>query len=76
METLFITNGETKLVLIPERETERVLLDELMKQGKIQVDFVRGPVDVLGKPAQGGVIIQPEFTIVKDTDDTPEVKEM
>lgn len=66
METIFISNGVTKLILIPERDTEKQLIDELMKAGAIRVDFVRGPVDVLGTPAQGGLLLSPQTTDIKD----------
>ena len=44
MEAIFITNGGTRLVLIPEKEIERILLEELLSKGYIQADLVRGPV--------------------------------
>lgn len=58
MKTIFVTNGKTRLVLIPERDTEKILVDELMQSGDLVVDVIRGPVDVLGMPAQGGLIIK------------------
>lgn len=70
MEAIFVTNGETKLVLIPERETERILLDELMQRGDVIAHFVRGPVDILGKPAQGGVVLKAEGEKANDTSET------
>lgn len=72
METIFISNGETKLILIPERETEKQLVAELMSQGTITVDFVRGPVDVLGTPAQGGILLRSSST-VNDKAETQDV---
>lgn len=65
MEVVFITNGGTKLVLIPEKEIERALLEELLTKGSIKADIVKGPVDILGTPAQGGLLIKP-----KEQDDT------
>ena len=64
MEVVFITNGGTKLVLIPEREIERVLIEELLAKGTIQADIVKGPVDVLGSPAQGGLLLTPKENYV------------
>lgn len=58
MKTIFVTNGKTRLVLIPERDAEKILIDELMQSGDLIVDIIRGPVDVLGSPAQGGLIIK------------------
>jgi len=60
MEAIFITNGGTRLVLIPEKEIERILLEELLSKGYIQADLVKGPVDVLGTPAQGGLLLTPK----------------
>lgn len=60
MEAVFITNGGTKLVLIPEKEIERHLLEELLAKGSVQADVVKGPVDVLGSPAQGGLLLTPK----------------
>lgn len=60
MEAIFITNGGTRLVLIPEKEIERILLEELLSKGYLQADLVKGPVDVLGTPAQGGLLLTPK----------------
>lgn len=60
MEAIFITNGETRLVLIPEKEIERTLLEELLAKGDLKADIVKGPVDVLGTPTQGGLLLTPK----------------
>lgn len=71
MEVVFITNGGTKLVLIPEREIERTLLEELLSKGSISADIIKGPVDVLGSPAQGGLLLRP-----KERDDPNKIEDL
>ena len=60
MEAVFITNGGTRLVLIPEKEIERTLLEELLSKGSITADIIKGPVDIMGSPAQGGLLLTPK----------------
>lgn len=70
MEVVFITNGGTKLVLIPEKEIERVLLEELLSKGQITADIIKGPVDILGTPAQGGLLLRAkEYDVTIKTED-------
>ncbi len=71
MEAVFITNGGTRLVLIPEKEIETHLLQELLAKGNLQADVIKGPVDVLGSPAQGGLLLTP-----KDRDVTSKSEDM
>ena len=71
MEVVFITNGGTKLVLIPEREIERTLLEELLSKGAITADIIKGPVDIMGSPAQGGLLLRP-----KENDVTVKAEDM
>lgn len=67
METIFVTiNQETKLVLLPENTTERALLEDLLKKGGVEADQIKGPVDIMGRPAIGGVLIQSKQTNVTD----------
>lgn len=60
MEHLFISNGHTQLVLIPENEMDTLLLDKIMSSGPIEIEYIRQPVGVLGKSVKGGVIIRPK----------------
>ena len=60
MEVIFITEEQnTKLVLLPETTVERLLLEDVLKRGQIQADLIKGPVDIMGRPALGGLLIQP-----------------
>lgn len=58
MEHIFICNGETQLVLIPENDMDAGLLRELMKYGPTEIDWIRQPVGVLGKSVKDGIIIR------------------
>ena len=71
MEVVFITNGGTKLVLIPEKEIERTLLEELLSKGSITADIIKGPVDIMGSPAQGGLLLRP-----KERDDPNKIEDV
>ena len=73
METIFVTiDQETKLVLLPETTTERILLEELLNKGSVRADMIKGPVDIMGRPAIGGVLIQ--ATYCNDTIKTETVR--
>lgn len=58
MEHIFISNGTTQLVLIPENDVDRLLLEKLLADGPITVDKIRNPIGVLGKSVQDGLIIR------------------
>jgi hypothetical protein len=66
METIFVTiEQETKLVLLPETATERLLLEELLNKGSVRADIIKGPVDIMGRPAIGGMLIQGSYDTIK-----------
>lgn len=58
MEYVFITNGTTQLILIPENEIDRLLLDKILSDGPVEIDYIRQPVGILGKSVKDGVIIR------------------
>lgn len=58
MEHIFISNGITQLVLIPENDVDRLLLEKLLSDGPITVDKIRNPISVLGKNVQDGLIVR------------------
>lgn len=60
MEHLFISNGHTQLVLVPQNEMDTMLLDRIMSSGPIEIEYIRQPVGVLGKSVKGGIIIRPK----------------
>jgi hypothetical protein len=70
MEVVFVTNGGTKLVLIPEKEIERILLQELLSKGSVTADIIKGPVDIMGQPAQGGLLLRTkDYDVTIKTED-------
>lgn len=58
MEHIFIANGTTQLVLIPENEVDRLLLDRILSDGPVEIEYIRQPVGILGKSVKDGVIIR------------------
>jgi hypothetical protein len=61
MEHLFVSNGHTQLVLVPENEMDSLLLDKIMSAGDIEIEYIRQPVGILGRSVKGGVIIRPKL---------------
>ena len=62
MEYVFITNGTTQLILIPENEIDRLLLDKILSDGPVEIDYIRQPVGILGKSVKDGVIIRKKIS--------------
>lgn len=69
MEHIFIANGTTQLVLVPENELDRILLDRILTDGPVEIEYIRQPVGILGKSVKDGVIIRR-----KKTNDTAETE--
>lgn len=57
MTHTFIVNGETRLLLVPSNESERLLLMKLI-DGAIEVSAVSDKVNILGQQVTGGVILR------------------
>ena len=71
MEHIFIANGQTQLVLVPENEAERLLIDKILSNGPLEVSYIRQPVGILGKSVKDGIIIRRQINeIVYDTTET------
>jgi hypothetical protein len=62
MEHIFIANGTTQLVLIPENEVDRLLLNRILSEGPVEIEYIRQPVGILGKSVKDGVIIRKKTT--------------
>ena len=45
--------------------TERILLEELLNKGSVRADMIKGPVDIMGRPAIGGMLIQGSYDTIK-----------
>lgn len=58
MEHIFISNGQTQLVLLPENDTDRTLLDKLLSEGPVVIERIRNPLSILGHSVQDAVIIR------------------
>lgn len=58
MEHIFVANGETQLVLIPENELDKLLLEKIIDGSPIEIDWIRQPVGILGKSVKNGIIIR------------------
>ena len=67
MEHVFISNGQTQLVLVVENELDRLLLNTLLENGPVEIDWIRQPVGILGKPVQDSVIIRKKVNQTTDT---------
>ena len=58
MESIFVVNGTVELVLVPQNEMDRILLDKLTSNGPLDITIITQPVGVLTKPVKNGVIIK------------------
>ena len=58
MEHIFVSNGTTQLVLVPENELDKLLLNRILGEGPVEIDYIRQPVSILGKSVNGGIIIR------------------
>jgi hypothetical protein len=57
MTNIFVVHSETRLLLIPANEAERLLLAQLM-ENEIEMHYVSDKVNILGQTISGGVVIQ------------------
>ena len=59
MQYTFVINGISQLVLIPENELDRMLLERTLEAGAtIEVDKISQPVSILGKPVTDSYVIK------------------
>lgn len=70
METIFVVNGTTQLVLVPQNELDRILLDKLINNGPIEVVTITQSVGILAKPVKDGIIIKSSKAPADDTNKT------
>lgn len=68
MEHIFVCNGETQLVLIPENEIDKELLKELLDNAPVEIEWIRQPVGILGKSVSNGVIIRKKRQTLSEND--------
>jgi len=67
MEHVFVSNGTTQLVLIPENALDTLLLERIVDGGPVEIEFIRQPVGILGQNVTGGVIIRKKSPSPYDT---------
>jgi len=58
METIFVINETTQLVLVPQNEFDRILLNKLTSNGPVEVVVASQPLGILSKSVQDAVIIK------------------
>lgn len=68
MEHIFVSNGETQLALVPQNETDKILLRQLMDNGPVEIEWIRQPVGILGKSVSYGIIIRRKRQTVTETE--------
>lgn len=77
MEHIFIANGQTQLVLVPENEAERLLIDKILSNGPVEVAYIRQPVGILGRSVKDGIIIRAKINeAVYDTAEVESLQEL
>ena len=77
MQYTFIINGTSQLVLIPENELDRMLLERTLEGGgSIEVEKISQPVSIMGKPVTDSIVLRRKIhsavTALKTKDDSSE----
>ena len=59
MQYTFVINGTAQLVLIPENELDRLLLERTLEIGAtIEVEKISQPVSIMGKPVTDSYVLK------------------
>lgn len=59
MQCTFVINGIAQLVLIPENDLDRLLLERVLDGGNlIEAERISQPISILGKPVTDSVIFK------------------
>jgi hypothetical protein len=77
MQYTFIINGTAQLVLIPENELDRLLLQRTLEGGgSIEVEKISQPISIMGKPITDSIVLKRKIhstqTALNKQDDTSE----
>jgi hypothetical protein len=77
MQYTFVINGTAQLVLIPENELDRLLLERTLEIGAtIEVEKISQPVSIMGKPVTDSYVLKRKLhsshSALKTKDDTSE----
>ena len=58
MQNIFVTDSDVQLVLVPENELDRLLINKLLDNGPVEIIRVSQPIGVIGQSIQDGIIIK------------------
>jgi hypothetical protein len=59
MQYTFIINGSAQLILIPENELDRLLLERTLEAGvSLEVEKISQPVSIMGKPVTDSYVLK------------------
>ena len=58
MQNIFVTDNDVQLVLVPDNELDRLLINKLLDNGPVEIIRVSQPIGVIGQSIQDGVIIK------------------
>ena len=59
MQYTFIINGSAQLILIPENELDRLLLERTLETGvSLEVEKISQPVSIMGKPVTDSYVLK------------------
>lgn len=77
MQYTFIINGISQLVLIPENELDRLLLQRTLEGGgTIEVEKISQPISIMGKPITDSIVLKRKvhstITALNKEDDSSE----
>ena len=68
MNYTFVVNGVAQLVLIPETELDRLLLDKALDGGgSVEIEKLSQPAGILGKPVTGGYLLKRKLATNQST---------
>jgi hypothetical protein len=73
MNYTFVVNGTVQLVLIPETELDKLLLDKTLGGiSSVEVEKVSQPVSILGKPVTDSYIVRNKPSVLSYKNDSSE----
>lgn len=76
MRHIFVTDDDSQLILIPESEIDRLLLDSIVSYGtNAEMEWIRQPVSVLGMSVKDSIVIRKK-TYKPVAENADEIKEL
>lgn len=59
MRHIFVTDDDSQLILVPENEIDRLLLDSIVSgKTSTEIEWIRQPVSVLGINVKDSIVIR------------------